>query len=181
VVQVNLHLAESALHQMPEGVEVFGFVLLAGKEKRVSRRSSVGVSKFAERSGIFLDPTSNSFRPPRARRATPERLVVIAHRDQEMHRASGRVGPEAANSVARVTRKPAVDVAVGNDGHSRLIPQLSMSTVPKTRTGASCSTARSTLPFFDFDARSVTTTPSAHALATSASALSSTAAASTTT
>src|SRR4029077_834578 len=87
VVQVHFALAEPRTREIRERVEELGTVLLAREEERVSRMTSVGIDVAPRERRIALVPRAHALPAVLYGRVLPERLVVIAEREQEMTRA----------------------------------------------------------------------------------------------
>jgi hypothetical protein len=112
VVQVHLDLAQAALGERGERVQVLGLILLSGEEEAVTRRPTVGVAKAACQLGIAVKPAIDPAPALLAAGVAPERLVVIAKRHQQVPGAhTGLVG-QPAQGGAQVTAEPAVHVTV---------------------------------------------------------------------
>src|SRR5262249_13196019 len=86
VVEVHLDLAEAAAGEVGGRLEEVRRVLLARVEEAVARRPSVGVEEVGGERRVALAPGAHPLAPDGVADAAPERLVVIAEREEEVAR-----------------------------------------------------------------------------------------------
>ena len=109
VVEVELDLAEPGARQAGELGEEVRAVLLAGKEPAVARRATIAVAELAERRvalGPGIDPADSDV----VGRVAPQRLVVVAQREQDVPAIGGDRRPRAAHQVPSVVADPVLKV-----------------------------------------------------------------------
>jgi hypothetical protein len=94
VVQVHLDFAVPAAHEASESVEILRSVLLARKKEGVARRTPVRVTERSHDPRVALHPVAHAPRALSRRNASPERLEMIADRDEQVNGAGRR--PTAA-------------------------------------------------------------------------------------
>ena len=111
---MKLHFAEAGLREAPQTFEKRRMVLLAGKEKGVARRSTVGVAKFAGHLGIALLPRADPLGPYARARAVPEGLVVVAESKEQMARDGLTGGAVSRPTMSKVAREPEPEVLLAN-------------------------------------------------------------------
>src|SRR5580704_13380184 len=105
VMKVQLYLAEAVPGEPAERSERLRGVLLPGEEERVARRAPVGISKFACEDRIVLLPACDALSALRCSGPTPERLVVVAHREEHVTRSLDARRRHPAERVATVAAK----------------------------------------------------------------------------
>jgi hypothetical protein len=111
VVEMELDLAESGAHQASELIEELGAILLTGKEPAVARRAAVAVAELAKR-WIALGPRSDAAAPDVVGGLAPQRLVVIAQREQDVARTTRLWRSRTAHEVAAIVDDPVMQVLV---------------------------------------------------------------------
>ena len=118
VMQMELDLAQPAPRQRRERLEEVGRVLLAGKEEAVARRAAVAVAKALDQRRVSLEPGAHPLDTLLVVHAAPQRLVVIAEREQEVARTAvvlerrARAGHRRSDPPTRVSAGPAVEILV---------------------------------------------------------------------
>jgi hypothetical protein len=85
VVEMDLHLAITRTAECREIVEIIRFVLFDGEEKRLSRRSTIAVTTFAEQPGILPDPGLDTPSRDFTRNIIPLRFKVVGNAKEQMH------------------------------------------------------------------------------------------------
>src|SRR5262249_54527384 len=85
VVEMELDLAEAGADELGEPIEKPRAVFLAGEEPAMARRPSVAVAELAER-GVALGPRVDAAVADVVGGAAPQRLVVVAQREQDVSR-----------------------------------------------------------------------------------------------
>jgi hypothetical protein len=83
-MEVHFDLPEALAGEVGEGVQRVWAVLLAREKERVSRPVTVGVAIAIDEARIPLVPSPDARGAPLLIRAAPQRLVVIAEREDEM-------------------------------------------------------------------------------------------------
>src|SRR5262249_27887547 len=108
VVQGHLGLPEAGLGPGRQGLEGLGRVLLARVEEAVARPVAVGVAEAGGQRRVALAPRGDPRPSLRRVGALPQRLVVVADREEEVARPPGLgargAAQRAGREVARVTR-----------------------------------------------------------------------------
>jgi hypothetical protein len=84
VVQVQLDFSEAGSGKLCQRFQILGLVLLAGKEEAVARRAAVGVAQAFHERRVQRAPALDAVGAVLQRGVPPQRLVVIAHRDQQV-------------------------------------------------------------------------------------------------
>jgi hypothetical protein len=112
VVEVDLDLGDAAPGEAGERVEPGGLVLLAGEEERVPRTATVGVVELGGEARILLFPEAHASVGLRLGDLVPQRLPVIAEREEQVAGARDRrsIAVRAVRpNVARVSLDPGVE------------------------------------------------------------------------
>jgi hypothetical protein len=109
VMQVKLDFTESGSGQLGEPIEEVRAVLLAGKEPAVARRPAIAVAELAERR-VALGPHLDPLPADVVGGLAPQRLVVIAEREQEVLRICWAWRTRTANEVSAVIANPVLKV-----------------------------------------------------------------------
>jgi hypothetical protein len=112
VMEMELDLTETGPSKTPERVQVPGSVLFARKKERVSRRTSVGISEGSRELGVVVFPPSDSSGARRVVGATPQRLEVVAEREQHVTHAVGLPKRACSEPMSSVPDYPAMQVLV---------------------------------------------------------------------
>ena len=112
VVEMKLDLAEAKLCEVAERVEPARPILLARKEERVTRVVAVGVDEVFGEARVRLRPEAHAGVAHGVADLVPERLVVVADReDAGALSAEGRRAP-AVEEKTPVAPGPGVNVLV---------------------------------------------------------------------
>jgi hypothetical protein len=107
VMEMELDLAEAAAHERCEVIEELGPVLLARKEPAVARRAPVAVAERAER-WIALTPRLHARVTHVVGGLAPQRLVVVAKREENVPWTAPLWRARTANHVPEVVWEPRV-------------------------------------------------------------------------
>src|SRR5690348_10728089 len=89
-------------------------ILLAGKEERVPRRSTIAVPKFARELGVALFPRANPLGPYAGGRVVPEGLVVVAQSKEQMARDGLGARGLRRPPLSKVAREPKPEVLLSD-------------------------------------------------------------------
>ena len=81
VMEMKLDFAEAGFRELREPVEIFGSILLAGKEPTMSRRAPVAISELTELR-VCVDPRFDTCATDVVGSATVKWFVVVAQREQ---------------------------------------------------------------------------------------------------
>jgi len=109
VVEMKLYFAESTAYERFQPIEEPGTKLLARKEERVLRATTVRIPERGRQIGIPLLPSTDSLLADILARVAPKRLVVIAKRKEKVLEAP-HLRPAAFHPLANVTAEPPVQV-----------------------------------------------------------------------
>jgi hypothetical protein len=113
MMKVQLDLAEAGPSEPGERREIVRGVLLSRKEERVPWRPAVRVPKCVRENGVFSFPTGYAVSPVRGTDPAPERLVVVAHREENVFRPLAAGCGEILECVKAIAPNPARDAPVG--------------------------------------------------------------------
>src|SRR5205085_2632259 len=109
VMEMDLDLAEAAARELGEWLDEVRPILLAGKEPTVTRWPAVVVTKFVEPRVAFR-PRCDARAPDVVGSVPPQRLVVIAQREQQVTRAARVWRARTTHEVTCVIGQPLVEV-----------------------------------------------------------------------
>src|SRR4051812_30241937 len=100
MVQMDFDLAEPCPAQFRKSVEIGWLVLFYGKEKRVPRRSAIGIAKTAELPGILLCPGDDTLQSGGVVGVIRLRFIVVGKTQQQVNFFRGKVGAHMTPPLA---------------------------------------------------------------------------------
>jgi hypothetical protein len=110
VMEMKLDLAVTGARELGETIEKVRSIFFAGEEPAVARRSTVAVAKARRELRVALGPGIDTRASDLVAGTAPQRLVVIAQREQHVARPTRSRRANPPNQVARVVGQPRVQV-----------------------------------------------------------------------
>src|SRR5215831_6458083 len=115
VMEMELDLAEAEARELAEAIEKVRTVLFPRKEPALARRPAVAVAKLVE-PRVRLRPRVEARAADFFGSTAPQRLVVIAQREQQVTRSTRVWRARTAHEVACVIGQPLVEVLLAQSG-----------------------------------------------------------------